>query len=249
MKCVAITSMNFEYFNNYGRVMAKSYSTRFNKDIPLIIYNEDGFSPKLKNVYTAGWDLGDEFTKFQNRWTENKKVTTFSKKGFSIIHAMNNIDCDRLIWIDADAVIEHYIPELLLKLISPDDVLSTHFGVKHLWEESPTGYAFSCETGFFILNKKHSMFEDFKKVYTDIYVNDRTTNLRRFYDGEVYGETVRIMEGLGAKMMELNPGHIHKTPISRSILTPYLSHNKASMKESVDYQQLESLLDENSESV
>lgn len=236
--------MNYEYFNNYGRVMAKSYSSRFNKEIPLMLYNEDNFRVKFKNVFPVGWNLGEEYEKFQYRWAENKKVTTFAKKGFSIIHAMNTFDCDRLIWIDADAVISSYIPELLLNLMSPDDVLSTHFGVKHQWDESPTGYAFSCETGFFILNKRHPMFEDFKTIYTDIYVKDRTENLRRFYDGEVYGETVRILEGMGAKMMELNPGQIRKTPISRSIISPYLTHNKAGLKEAINYVDLEKEIDE-----
>lgn len=248
---VAITSMNDHYFNHTGRVMIKSYSEYFDNSIPLCVYNEDDTPFKIKNVISIQWNLGNEYELFQKRWENNSKVCGFSKKAFSIIHAMNNIECDRLIWLDADTVVTggNILP--LLKLITPDDVLSTHYGVVHPWptagDENRT--AFSCETGFFILNKRHPMFNKFKETYTDMYVNDRESNIRRFYDGEVYGETVKLLSQAGAKMLDLNPGNIHKTPIPRSVLAPYISHNKAGLKDTIDYTEIEKVLDEKSKSI
>jgi hypothetical protein len=54
----------------------------------------------------------------------------------------------------------------------------------------------------------------------------------------VYGKTVEIMLNKGYKMLNLNPGK-HKTPISRSVISPYLSHFKAGLKESVDFKKID----------
>ncbi len=248
MNFAAITSMNLQYYEHSGQAMVKSFSSRFVDHIPLHVYNEDLFAIKLKNVSLSGWELGKEYEEFQNRWESNSKIQVFAKKAFSIIHAMNNIECDRLIWFDADVIIERQIPLQFLELISPDDTLSTHYGVIHEWPSDTDPYrkSFSCETGFFILNKKHKDFDSFKKIYTEMYINDDYTNIRRFYDGEVYGETVRRMMQTGSKMLDLNPGNKHKTPIPRSILAPYISHHKAGLKDSIDYRAIEKSIDENS---
>jgi hypothetical protein len=247
MKYVAITSMNHEYFNHSGRAMIKSFSSRFDEEVPLYIYNEDFHSIKFKNTKLMGWHLGDDYEKFQERWVSNSKIQNFAKKAFSIIHAMNNVDCDRLIWFDADIIIDKKIPMQLLELITPIDVLSTHYGVLHEWPSvtDPYRQSFSCETGFFILNKRHKKFTDFRDLYTNMYVNDMHTKIRRFYDGEVYGESARILEESGTKMLDLNPGNIHKTPIPRSILAPYISHHKAGLKDTIDYDSIEKDIDEN----
>jgi hypothetical protein len=239
MRYVAITSMDEKYYNHCGRVMIGSYSSHFFRNIPLYVYNEGNFTFKSKNTYAAGWNLGLEYNKFSERWSnKNERVHTFSKKAFSIIHAMYNVECDRLIWLDADTHFTADFPKQLLDLISPDDTLSTHFGVKHNVDEQEF---FSCETGFFILNKRHELFEEFRETYTNIYINDEYENLRRFYDGEVYGKTVEIMAEQGYKMINLNPGK-HKTPISRSVLAPYLTHYKASLKETADFKKIDSEL-------
>jgi len=232
-KFAAITSMDYKYYRECGKFMLISYDKYWKSIMPLYLYNEDNFIPSVDSIICQGWDLGNDYQNFQQRHTNNR-VKTFSKKAFSIIHAMNNIECDRLIWIDADVVINSKIHVQLLDLISDDSVLSTHFSVWHDWpdEQYPDRVAHSCETGFFILNKNHRLFTAFKNTYTDIYVNDKTQDMRRFYDGEVYGKTVDILEKQGAKMLNLNPG-LHKTPISRSILSPYMEHFKAGLKNKI----------------
>lgn len=229
-----MTSMDERYHDTYGKAMLKSYKLKQNNKIPLYIYNEF-FEPKLSDgMVLQGWDLGEEYFNFLDRW-DNKRVKIFARKGFSIIHAMNNIPCKKLIWLDADTVIKEEIPKQFLDLIAPDNVLSTHFGVQHSTDE---GHFFSCETGFFILNKEHSMFPEFKKTYTEIYHKDKKDGMRRFYDGEIYGKTIKQMIAKGAEVMDLNPDSKYKTPIPKSIISPYIQHNKGGLKRRRDYDKL-----------
>jgi hypothetical protein len=232
MKYVAITSMNQKYYDHCGRAMLRSYKKYWSHILPLYVYNEDDFAVKVKIVETLGWNLGEAYEQFQSRHS-NDKVKTFAKKGFPIINAMESISAsaERIIWLDADVIVQAEIPQQLLDLIAPDDVLSSHFSV---WHEKDSIMYNSCETGFFILNTKHAGYKDFCDAYKDIYHNDRTDGLRRFYDGEVYGKTVELMEAEGYKMLNLNPGR-HKTPISRSVLSPYITHFKAGLKDAVDF--------------
>lgn len=228
MSIVFFTSMDLKYYNHCGKAMLESFGAQYKRG-KIVVYNEDNFEPNIKCASLMGWNLGSDYENFINRWKHNSKITTFAKKGFSIIHAMNNIDCDRLVWLDADSVLTLPIHGQLINFMCPDDTLSAHFKVRHL--ENNIMYN-SCETGFFILNKKHKNFEEFKDIYTRIYVNDEHENLRRFYDGEVYGETIMRLETKGIKMQDLNPGG-HKTPISRSLLAPYFLHLKAGLKDNV----------------
>lgn len=229
----AITSMDQTYYNKCGKLMLLSYKRHCEKLFPLYVYNEDDFDIPIKGISCLGWNLSKEFQKFQKRH-KNNKVRTFSKKGFSVIDAMQNLKCDRLIWFDADILFRASIPMPLLDLMSPEDTLSTHFSVWHNWpsKEDPNRLAHSCETGFFIINKNHPGFREFMDTYTDIYYHDKTKNLRRFYDGEVYGKTVEAMQVKGYRTINLNPGE-HKTPIPRSVLAPYLQHYKGGAKDSM----------------
>ena len=228
------TSMDQRYYDHIGKAMLESFSVNFEKR-KINLYNENDFMPEVGKVNLMGWNLGKQYERFVARWHKNKKIVTFSKKGFSIIHAMNNIECDRLVWLDADSIIKMPIHWQLIKFMCPDDTLSAHFVVKHVKDDIVYP---SCETGFFILNKTHPNFQEFKNTYTEIYHLDQHSNLRRFYDGEVYGETVRRLEEKGVKMNNLNPGP-HKTPISRSLLRPYFQHFKAGLKDNVNNDILE----------
>jgi len=225
---VAFTSMSKDYYERCGKHMISSYKRYWQGVMPLYLYNEDNFTINESWINYMGWDLGPEYDQFQNRH-QNKRVKTFAKKGFSIIDAMNNIKAKKIIWLDADVVIEQSIPVDFLNRLLPDDTLSTHFSV---WHTKNNINYHSCETGFFMLNKTHKGFEDFKNTYTDIYHNDKNDGLRRFYDGEIYGKTVEKMEANGYKINNLNPGK-HKTPMKRSIIKKYVTHFKAGLKDRI----------------
>lgn len=223
------TSMDQDYYDHCGKAMIHSFAHNM-KDAKLNIYNEGWFVPKENNksVHLRGWALGLDYNRFVRRWKKEKRVVQFSKKGFSIIKAMEEIKADRLVWLDADTIVKKHIPMQLINLMCPDDTLSAHFMVKHTKDKKDF---FSCETGFFVLNTQHPHFKTFYNTYSRIYKNDENENLRRFYDGEVYGATImEIEKTTDARLMDLNPAW-HKTPISRSIVSPYIEHFKAGVKE------------------
>jgi len=233
---VCITSMDQKYFDHCGKACIETFARNWPPGIDLLVYNEDMKKPpKYKQVKYLDWTvLDNEFTRFCERHRHESRVITFAKKAFSIIHAMDTLGYDRVIWLDADCASVAPVPTMLLELISPPNVLSTHFGVVHPWpsDSDPDRTAFSCETGFLIFNKKHPMFPEMRDRYRDYYCRDITENIRRFYDGEVYGAVVAEMEQKGATMMDLNPGHRYRTPIPRSVIAPYIQHYKAGAKES-----------------
>lgn len=228
MKFAAMTSMNETYYDHVGRAMLRTYKQTWSDQATIHVYNENNFQVKVKTVVPMGWEMPKEFWQFQLRHT-NRKIKQFSKKAWSIMKGCKEIACDRLIWIDADTIMKASIPLQLLYLISPNDTLSTHFSV---WHDVEGKTYHSCETGFFILNKNHPAFQEFVDTYEDIYINDKHQDLRRFYDGEVYGKTVRILEAKGNKMLDLN---LHKinTPIPKSVLAPYINHMKAGAKDTM----------------
>ena len=229
-KVAIITSMDINYYEKVGKAMLKSWKAHWAHLYPMYVYNEAGFRVKVRGTKSLGWQLGNDYLSFMRRHT-NDKVKTFAKKAFSIIHAMDTIDCEKLIWLDADVIIKNSLPENLIDILCPKDTLSAHFSVWHVVDDVKYH---SCETGFFILNKKHPKFKEFRETYRRIYLEDDTNGIRRFYDGEVYGKTVDALAQSGAKMVNLTSGP-HKTPIPRSIMAPYISHFKAGLKERVDF--------------
>jgi hypothetical protein len=236
-KIVCITSMDQAYYEKCGRACIESYGAYWPGDIPLYVYNEDMEEPpKNKWTHYISWDdMPTEYFDFAQRG-HGSRTMQFAKKAFGIIHAMNNIDCDRLIWLDADVVTTMSVNPQLLDMISPARVLSTHYGVNHEWpsDADPDRISFSCETGFLILNKTHDMFSAFANRYLEYYNKELGKDLRRFYDGEVYGAVVAEMIKAGVEVMELNPGQRHKTPIPRSVMAPYIMHYKAGAKDPFD---------------
>lgn len=232
-----ITSMDEAYYQKCGRACIQSFGAHWPKDIHLYVYDEGIIDPpKEKWVTMLPWsDLGDDFAEFMSR-DNSGRTKTFAKKAFSIMAGMANIDVDRLIWLDADVITTYPLNDHLLDMITPDSVLSTHYGVKHDWpsDKDPGRISFSCETGFFVVNRRHKKFQKFIDRYRQYYMQGIGINLRRFYDGEVYGAVVSEFEQKGAEMLELNPGYRHKTPIPRSVMAPYIMHYKAGAKDPFD---------------
>lgn len=223
-KYVCFTSMDKNFYNRCGKEMLLSFYQHWYPDFELYLYNED-FKPEESFCNLMGWNLGKNYENFQKRHTNNR-VKTFAKKGFSIIHAMENINCEKLIWLDADTIIKTKIKKSKLDSLFPDNKISLHFGVNHFKNEKKY---FSCETGFFILNKKHKNFYKFFNTYKNIYLYDLHKDLRRFYDGEVYGKTVQCLDH--NEYIDLNINKKYKTPISKSELRHYIAHMKAGLKD------------------
>jgi hypothetical protein len=224
-----ITSFNQKYFDELGQDCLDSYLKHWPADIPITCYVE-GFridqytDPRVHQVNFEDMPPGlSEFAK------ENQKSKTlkFAKKAFSIIHAMDNIECDVLIWIDADTMTHKDMThEFLEQLIR--NKLSVHLGLRYHEDNAKgsfqAGDFYCCETGFFMLNKHNHEFEQFKTWYNDIYHFRKTAVLRRFFDGDVYGYV--IDQAISSdNYNDINVENI-RTCFNRSVVGEYMAHWK-----------------------
>lgn len=229
-KITVITSFNETYYNLIGKYCVASFLSNWSDKINLICYVENCNLESHERILQIPFsELPSSYFDFQKSKFKDR-VKTFAKKGYSIIHAMENIECDKLVWIDADVITYSTVPYDFIDQVCSNNDLAAFMGV---WHEKENKKYFSCESSFFILNKNHNHFRDFRLRYREYYDNRITENLRRFYDGEVLGATIKDLEHLG-QMRDLNPSTAHKTPMSRSILKNYFIHYKAGLKERDD---------------
>jgi len=219
-----ITSFNRSYYDRIGKYCVDTFDKYWPENIEMVCYTEDMDFESSKRVSNIDFsNMPTEYWSFQNS-NHKSGVKKFAKKAYSIIHAMENLDADRLIWIDADCHTRTDFSHELIADLCPDDTLGTFMGVYH--RKDGKTY-FSAETGFFILNLNHIGFKSFAKRYRQYYDQNLAANLRRFYDGEVFGATVLDCKEFKFNDLTANFTKQYKTPLKRTILGQYLDHYKA----------------------
>jgi hypothetical protein len=225
-----ITSFDKKYYNLIGKESVDSWLKFWPADMVLTCYVEEFTLPEHPRLKQISFNqLSLSYFEFQQS-QENDRVKLFAKKAYSVIHAMENSTADRIIWMDADVISEKKLSLDFLKGLCPDNTLTTFMGVWHhkIRGDISSELMFSVETGFFILNTKHPLFKDFANRYREYYDKHITINLRRFYDGEVFGAVTKefkdksIMNDLCSAFPKP-----YKTPIRHTILGEFLSHYKS----------------------
>jgi len=216
-----ITSFDKKYYDTIGHACVKTWLEKWPSNMTLTCYVEKfSLAPNSRLQQIPFVALGQSYVDFQHS-SEKDRVKTFAKKAYSVIHAMENSTADRIIWLDADVVTQETVPVSLLEQLCPDDTLATFMGVQHdEW--------FSAETGIFVVNPTHPEFKSFAARYREYYDTHKSDNIRRFYDGEVFGAVVKEFESR-AKLNDLCAGFAkaYKTPLKHTELGPYLHHYKA----------------------
>jgi hypothetical protein len=226
MKIEVITSFNDHYYNLIGRDSVESWLKYWPQDLTLTCYVEEFRLPDHPRIKQISFDdFKPEYYEFQS--TAEKQVKKFAKKAWSFIHAMENSTADRIVWLDADVLTTDVLPKQLLLDVLSDNVLSTHMGVTYLTAKDGTpGRWFVPETGFFAVNTRHSLFDDFRKEYKRHYVERDQKHLRRFYDNDVYGYVFEKLKAPGNDLCK-DFQKPYKTPLRHTILGPFLDHYKA----------------------
>lgn len=227
MKIEVITSFHKPYFDLVGKDCIESWIKYWPKEINFTCYVEDFEMPHYDKIKQISFSkLGHAYENFQKK--EYKLQTKkFSKKAFSFIHAMENSKADRIIWVDADTITLKKISMTFLESILPDDKLSTHMGVNYdTRKDGSKGNWFVPETGFFSINTNHNLFVNFRKIYKSTYVDGDFRDLRRQYDNDVYGYTIKKLKAPSNDLCShfLKP---FKTPLKHTVLGEYLFHFKA----------------------
>lgn len=219
MNIDVITSFNQLYYDRIGHACVESWLKFWPEHTTLIVYTEDMTWSAPQRVQTRDFSvLGQDYVNFQNS-DEKNRAKTFAKKAYSFIHACKNTTADRLIWLDADVISQEPIPFSVLAALCNDQQLSAYMPVNH------DGY-FSAETGVVCMNPRHSAFESFVQRYADRYNNHIKQDLRRFYDGEVFGAVVKEIP---ADYNNLCQGlkKDYKSPMKHTALGQYLTHYKS----------------------
>lgn len=228
MNLEIITSFNDYYYQLIGKDSLESFLKYWPRDLSITCYVEEFRLPDQERVKQISFDhLDPEYQKFQHTKGIGGQERKFSKKAFSFIHAMYHSSADRIIWLDADVLTQQALPKDLLLSVLPDHVLGTHMGVTYTTTKDGTpGRWFVPETGFFAVNTRHDRFNDFRQEYRRRYVEHDNTNLRRYYDNDVYGY---VFESLNVEGFDLcrDFRKPYKTPLKHTVLGPYLAHYKA----------------------
>ena len=222
MKIEVITSFNRAYYDLIGKSAVESWLAYWPQELGLTCYVEEFTLPEQDRIRQIPFtELGFEYWLFM-RNTERDRVKIFAKKAYSIIHAFEHSTADRIVWLDADVITEKAIPLKTVQRLCPDDTLATFMGVTHddKW--------FSAETGVFVVNRNHPEFKAFAARYREYYDRRIKDNIRRFYDGEVFGAVIKEFEPQ-AKFNDLcsDLKKNYKTPLKHTVLGPFLHHYKA----------------------
>ena len=219
MKIDVITSFNQTYYDKIGYACVESWLKHWPNDLTLIAYIEEMEWLAPDRVLVVDFaDLGQDYVDFQNS-SEKGRTKTFAKKAYSFIHACKNTKADRLIWLDADVITQAEVPMPMLETLCSDQQLGAYMPVNH------DGY-FSAETGVVCMNPTHPAFDSFVQRYAARYNNHIKQDLRRFYDGEVFGAVVKE---IAAEYNNLCQGlkKDYKSPLRHTVLGQYLTHYKS----------------------
>ena len=192
MKINTITKIDKAYYDRIGKECIESWIKYWPEDMQLTVYVEDFILDPHPRIRPITFDkMCKEYWDFQKS-DQNKRVKTFSKKAYSIIHAYENLDTDRIIWIDADAITNKKIEKSFLENLCDDSTLISYMGVFHnrIKEDPSSELLHDVESSFFVTNKRHQGFHALSSRFREYYDKKITHNIRRFYDGDVLGAAI-----------------------------------------------------------
>lgn len=242
-KIVCITSMNELYHDHIGKLMIESWSKFWPKDCELIVYQE-GFEIKnFDNVTGVSWE--ENCLESWEKFSEKAKgpAVKFAKKGYSMIAGMKNIDCDLLIWVDADVITCKEFPREKIESILPAGKLIAFFDTYYQTNPNYTKEEYldidrpfsAAESGFVIINKRHQYFKDYLAEYERLYNSETPLpGVFEWFDGNVCSTAAYEFREYVEDLSLLRTTNKTQTPLNRSWIREYCYHAKAKQKNSLD---------------
>lgn len=243
MKIACMTSLNREYYDHIGDLMIKSWIKHWPKEITLHVYQENFELPENERIVKHDWNIS-----CLEGWTEFSKkgydiASKFAKKGFSFLAGMKEIDCDLLIWVDADVLTYKSFPLEKIQSILPPKKLIAVFDT--LYQTKPdyttedyldqTRDLTACESGFVIINKRHNNFKDLVCNYEHYYtLDERPDYLGDWFDTNVLMASVKDHRTEVYDMSQLRTTNKTQTPINRCWIGEYIHHAKGRAKRHKD---------------
>ena len=245
MKIKCITSMNKSYYDRLGKLMIESWSKFWPEDCELIVYQEGFEIEKFDRVIGISWEDNclESWKKFDAKI--KGPASRFGKKGYSMIAGMKNLDCDLLIWLDADLISLKTFPKDKIISILPENKLIAFFDTyyqinpEYTLEEyvDKTRPFSSAESGFVVINKKHQYFRDYLNEYERLYNSkDRLLEVGEWFDGDVCTAAAINFRTQVEDLSKLRTTNKSQTPINRSWIFEYCYHAKAKQKDNINWE-------------
>jgi hypothetical protein len=125
-----------------------------------------------------------------NSWfskKQSKKIVRLSYKAWVIHWAIKNVNCNRLVWIDADMGVHKPVPE---DLVDNSDNLWSSLKFNRTAGAPLDTNINAVETGLQIFNMNHPDIQKYADDYIDYYNSGKVYNLYRAYDNWVSSDII-----------------------------------------------------------
>lgn len=190
MTTVVVTTFSIDGYELYGHRMIETWLKHWPSDATLVVYTE-GYAlvesdPRLRSV-----DINDAcpelepFKKSSRQLIKNpadkKSVNRVAKtikwchKVFAMHHALNNNQCDYLIFLDGDTYSKNTVPNNIAEQLVDNHLFAVHF------EKLQHGLHF--ETGLISFNLAHPQIAILKDKLISEYVNLQIYEHKKTWDG------------------------------------------------------------------
>jgi len=194
-----VTSFNKKGYDQYGRRMMDTFNKFVEIGIPIYVYYEDfkpiadlnrfqfvdllkscpdlvAFKERHKDNETANGIVEVEgFTqkKYRMQWDAVK----FSHKAYALAHALEHVDTDILIWVDADVFAHAPASKEFILSFLPEGNYCSYLGR----ERKDT------ETGWIMFDKRMVVSNNrFRERYKEYYDSDLVFSIEKWIDGLVF---------------------------------------------------------------
>ncbi len=222
MKYKFITTMSKEYYDNFGTHMIDSF-LKFGPE-SLTVYTED-FTPTQAVDYL---DINQTSPDLKNYLDDlgSSRARGFGYKAYSIIHALEQRDFDRLIFLDADLIFFRKF-----NIENVEEWAPKEYGFAYLGVTNPK-YGGHADTCLFVVDKTDPNFELFLDTYKTIYTSRLILDKNYFVKpNDSYAFAYALGKCQGSKILDWHEERTSLSPMNESVLGKYMRHLKASRKD------------------
>lgn len=246
-KIICFTSMNKPYYDKIGKLMIDSWEKFWPDDCQLFVYQEGFQIKENERIKGISWEDNcyDKWLKFSEKI--KSPAVTFAKKGYTMIAGMKDIQCDLLIWLDADLISWKEFPrDKILSILPPNKLIAffdTYYQInpeytKEQYIDKKRPYT-AAESGFVVINKTHKNFHNYLNEYERLYDSqERLPEVCEWFDGNVCASAAINYREHVEDLSNLRTTNKSQTPINRSWIFEYCYHAKAKQKDGLDIKKL-----------
>ena len=243
MKIVCMMTLPSWKFDQYGYCI-KGFIKNWPKEVQgiALVEKPEGLPKDLvipENLEIMDFDkfVGSRLMAFEERNKDKEifdlgttgnikfQAAKFARKALAQLYVLENIDADRIFYIDADTITHSPVTVEMLKQLAPDNV---YIGCTPRWWK-PNGYT---ETGLMMWNKSDiKNHEKWCQLYADCYDNDKIFEFDAWHDCIAFDYATKTMikeDNIG--IADYGYGVRSSHPLVSGPLGKYFDHLKGNRK-------------------